>query len=89
VEGLRAFVREKREGDFLDTLDRKLLSYALGRSLQPSDDATLALMRRRLPANGYRFGTLVETVVTSPQFRYRRAPSGGAPAPAAAKLARR
>jgi hypothetical protein len=29
-------------------------------------------MRARLQANGYRFSTLVETIVTSPQFLTQR-----------------
>jgi len=73
VAGLRDFVRQKRQNDFLDTLSRKLLSYGLGRSLQLSDEPTLLEMKRRLAAGNYRFGSLVESVVTSPQFRNRRA----------------
>jgi mono/diheme cytochrome c family protein len=73
VTGLREFIRQKRQDDFLDTFDRKMLSYALGRSLQPSDDATLQEIRKRSIATGYRFGTLVETIVNSRQFRNRRA----------------
>jgi hypothetical protein len=38
-------------------------------------------MQQRLAANGYRFGSLVESIVTSPQFRNRRVhPPGGHPA---------
>ena len=33
------------------------------------DDITVGDMRTKLAAEGYRFGTLVESVVTSPQFR--------------------
>ncbi|HLK59263.1 MAG TPA: DUF1592 domain-containing protein [Chthonomonadaceae bacterium] len=73
VEGLREFIRQERQKDFLDTLDRKLLSYAIGRSLLPSDDPTLHEMQQRLASGGYRFDTLVETIVTSRQFRNRRA----------------
>jgi hypothetical protein len=73
LTGLKDFIREQRQRDFLDTFCRKLLSYALGRTLQPSDDATLTLMQKRLTASGYRFGTLLDTIVTSPQFRNRRA----------------
>jgi mono/diheme cytochrome c family protein len=73
VAGLREFVHQQRQQDFLDTLGRKLLSYGLGRSLQPSDDSTLQVMQQRLASGGYRFGTLVETIVTSRQFRNRRA----------------
>jgi hypothetical protein len=45
-----------------------LLAYALGRSLQLSDEPTLERMQTQLAANGYRFSPLVETIVTSPQF---------------------
>ena len=38
----------------------------------PSDDATIEAMRERLAADGYRFGRLVETIVTSPQFLNKR-----------------
>ena len=73
VAGLQEFVRQQRQKDFLDNLGRKLLSYALGRSLQPSDNSILLQMQQRLTSGDYRFGTLVETVVTSRQFRNRRA----------------
>ena len=72
LAGLQDFVRAQRQNDFLDTLCRKLLSYALGRTLLPSDDATVRQMRARLAAGGTRFGTLVDTIVTSRQFRTRR-----------------
>ncbi len=68
MKGLRAYLREKRQDDFVDNLCRKLLSYALGRGLVLSDSQTLQEMRRRLEADGYAFGSLVEVIVTSPQF---------------------
>jgi hypothetical protein len=37
-----------------------------------SDDALVAEMKSRLAANGHRFSTLIETIVTSAQFRTRR-----------------
>jgi len=74
VTGLQEFVRQNRQQQFLDTYGHKLLSYALGRSLQPSDDPVLTEMQKRLAANGYRFGTLVDSIVSSTQFRNRRAP---------------
>jgi hypothetical protein len=72
LEGLREYLREKRQDDFLDNLCRKLLSYALGRSLLLSDKKTLDDMRARLAADGYAFGSLVEAIVTSPQFLNKR-----------------
>jgi Protein of unknown function (DUF1592)/Protein of unknown function (DUF1588)/Protein of unknown function (DUF1587)/Protein of unknown function (DUF1595)/Protein of unknown function (DUF1585)/Planctomycete cytochrome C len=68
LDVLRTYIRERRQTDFVDNLCRKLLSYALGRSLLPSDDATIEQMRAKLAANGYRFNILVETIVTGPQF---------------------
>lgn len=75
VAGLQAFVRQQRQDDFLDTLCRKMLTYSLGRSLQPSDDSTLLLMRERLTKGEYRFNNIVDTIVTSRQFLNRRTPS--------------
>lgn len=74
LDGLRSYIREQRQGDFLDNLSRKLLAYALGRSLMLSDDIMIREMRSKLAANGHRFGSLVESIVTSPQFRNKRGP---------------
>ncbi|HTM50717.1 MAG TPA: DUF1585 domain-containing protein, partial [Bryobacteraceae bacterium] len=71
--GLETYIREHRQRDFLENLSRKLLSYALGRSLQLSDELTIDRMQSELAANGYRFTPLVDTIVTSPQFLNKRA----------------
>jgi hypothetical protein len=68
LEGLRAYIRDKRQQDYVDNLCKKLLSYALGRGLLLGDKKTLNAMRARLAADGYAFGSLVEAIVTSPQF---------------------
>jgi hypothetical protein len=73
IEGLRAYLREHRQDEFIDNFCRKLLTYALGRTLIPSDEVTVAEMRGQLAANDNRFVSLVETIVTSPQFRNKRA----------------
>ncbi len=72
IEGLRTYLREKRQEDFVDNLCRKLFSYALGRGMLLSDRQTLADMRTKLVADGYAFGSLIEAIVTSPQFRNKR-----------------
>jgi hypothetical protein len=72
LEGLRRYIKERREGDFLDGLCRKLLAYGLGRSLILSDDPTIEQMKTKLARDGYRFGSLIESVVTSPQFLNKR-----------------
>jgi mono/diheme cytochrome c family protein len=72
LTGLLDYIRSNRQGDFLDNLCRKLLAYALGRSLVLSDEPTIEAMRARLSAGGQRFGVLVESIVTSPQFLNKR-----------------
>jgi mono/diheme cytochrome c family protein len=72
LDGVRQYVRAHRQGQFVDTLCRKLLSFALGRTLIPSDDVILERMLARLAADGNRFGSLIRTIVTSPQFLNRR-----------------
>jgi hypothetical protein len=72
VEGVQSFIRQNRQNEFLDSLSRKLLAYALNRSLQLSDEATVERMNSRLAANGYKMNSLVETIVTSPQFLNKR-----------------
>ncbi len=71
-DGVQEYIRQHRQNDFIDNLSRKLLAYALGRSLVLSDDPTIARMRAALVANGYRFTALVDTIVTSPQFMNQR-----------------
>jgi hypothetical protein len=72
IEGLKTYLRANRQNDFIDNLSRKLLAYALGRSLILSDDILIESMRAKLARDGYRFDSLVESIVTSSQFRYKR-----------------
>jgi hypothetical protein len=72
LDGIQAYLREHRQEEYIDNLCRKLLSFALGRSLVLSDDLLVREMRRNLVANGYRIGSLVEGVVNSSQFLNRR-----------------
>jgi hypothetical protein len=72
VEGLRAYIRERRQDDFVKNLSRQLLAYALGRSLQLSDESTIDAMRAKLVKDGYRFDSLIESIVSSFQFRHKR-----------------
>jgi hypothetical protein len=72
LAGLREYLRSKRQQEFVDNFCRKLLSYALGRALIPSDDPTIDAMRESLQNNGYRITSAIETIVLSPQFRNRR-----------------
>jgi hypothetical protein len=66
-------MRTRGQSEFVDTISRQLLVYALGRSLLRSDEPLLAEMRKDLSADGYRFGSLVQNIVTSRQFVTKRA----------------
>jgi hypothetical protein len=73
VSGLIEYVEQRRKADFVRTLCRRFLGYALGRSVILSDQPLLDEMQLALEQNGYRFSVLFETVVRSPQFRTQRA----------------
>ena len=72
VEGLRTYLLTTRRDDFLRTFCRRLLGYALGRSVQLSDEPLIESMMKQLEEKDYRFSEAVETVVLSPQFRMIR-----------------
>jgi hypothetical protein len=76
VEGLLSYLSEQ-EPQVLRTLSRKLLGYALGRTVLLSDQPLLD----RMTASGGAtpFSTLVAEIVSSPQFRTRRAPEVSKP----------
>jgi len=66
------FIQTTRNDEYIDTLCRKFLGYALGRSVEASDHDLLEKMKAELHRNGDRFSALFETVVCSPQFRNQR-----------------
>jgi Protein of unknown function (DUF1592)/Protein of unknown function (DUF1588)/Protein of unknown function (DUF1587)/Protein of unknown function (DUF1585)/Protein of unknown function (DUF1595)/Planctomycete cytochrome C len=72
VEGLKSYIRNRRQDDFVNNFCGKLASYALGRSPILSDELMIREMRRRLVANGYRLETVIESIVTSRQFLTKR-----------------
>jgi hypothetical protein len=72
VPDFARYLAAERADDFTQTFCRKFLGYALGRSLQLSDQPLLESMQANLKANDYRFVPLFETVVASPQFRNQR-----------------
>ena len=72
LQGLRGYLREKRQNDFIENLCRKLFSYALGRGIMVSDKKALDEMQAKLAADGYAFGSLVESIVASRQFLNKR-----------------
>ncbi len=76
LDGLRSYLSKKRQNEFVENLARKLFSYALGRSLLLSDKTTIEQMRAKLTADDERFGSLIESIVTSSQFMKKRGQDG-------------
>ena len=72
LDGLRQYLSQRRQDDFVDNLCRKLLVYALGRGLMLSDEPFIKAMRSKLAADGYRFESLILSIVSSRQFLDRR-----------------
>lgn len=66
------YLQSNRNDDFIETLSHKFLGYALGRSVELSDHDLLEQVQSELRQNDFRFMTLFETVVCSPQFRNQR-----------------
>jgi hypothetical protein len=74
LSGLQQYIRDYRQDDYIDNFCRKLLAYALGRTLIIPDDLLVKEMRKNLTSNGYRFSSLIDTIVSSPQFLTKRSP---------------
>ena len=72
IPQLIEYIGAQRKEDFVKTLCRKFLGYALGRSVALTDQPLLHEMQEKLAENEYRFSVLFETVVVSPQFRRQR-----------------
>jgi hypothetical protein len=69
---LKDYLRAQREDDFRENLCRKLLTYALGRSLLISDDRLVKDMTSALESSDGKFSSIVEAIVISPQFLNKR-----------------
>ncbi|QJX00180.1 DUF1592 domain-containing protein [Frigoriglobus tundricola] len=67
-----AYLATSRKADFNRTLAHKFLGYALGRSLQLSDQPLLEQMEAELAKDGSKLSAVFELVATSPQFRTQR-----------------
>lgn len=65
---LQAYLAEKRARDFARALTRKLMAYALGRSLHIGDDEEVESIVNRFADDDYRMKSLLTMVVTSEAF---------------------
>ncbi|MFM1918988.1 MAG: hypothetical protein RLZZ303_622 [Candidatus Hydrogenedentota bacterium] len=65
-----------RRGEFARNLSRKLLGYALGRTLTHYDECVIDKCVEQLDANGYQSHALVREIVMSYPFRHRFSAEG-------------
>jgi hypothetical protein len=75
-EELRAILRADF-ARFVRALTEKLLTYALGRGLEPYDRPAVEKIARDVQRNGFRFSQLIDSTVDSIPFRMRRGASEG------------
>ena len=66
------YLAKHRKSEFTQTLSHKFLGYALGRSLQLSDQPLLDKMQAELAKDDSKLSAVFELVATSPQFRTQR-----------------
>ena len=73
--GLKTILRSDRDA-FARCLTEKILTYALGRGLEPYDKLAIGSICRRLAGSDYRFSRLVLEIVSSMPFEMRRGDAG-------------
>lgn len=61
-----------QKATFARTFAEKMLTFALGRGMEPADDCILDAIAADAAKTGYKFSSLVRGVVTSDPFRKRR-----------------
>jgi hypothetical protein len=64
----------KRPDVFVRTLTEKLLTFALGRGVEPFDGPAVRKVVRAAHDADYRFSTIIETIVQSDPFQMRAGP---------------
>lgn len=79
LAGLRSYLLEQRREEFLRNFCRKLLGYALGRSVEVSDEGLLDEVLQSLQRADFRFSVAVATIVRSQQFLNQRGRDAGSP----------
>lgn len=82
INDLRAALLVKPE-HFVDNLTEKLLTYALGRGLEPFDMPVVRTIRKKAAQEDYRFSALVKGIISSVPFTMKRAVENPAPQVAA------
>jgi hypothetical protein len=73
--GLKKLLLTQYRDDFVSTFTQKLLTYALGRGVEPSDLPAVRAIVREAARQNDTIPALIDAIVRSPQFQMRRNPS--------------
>jgi hypothetical protein len=84
--GLRGVLLAQKDR-FVETATERLLTYALGRGVEPFDKPAIRTIVRDAAAADYRWSSVIMGIVTSVPFQMRRAP-GGETVPRVSRAAR-
>ena len=76
----------RRPEQFVQTMTEKLMTYALGRSVEYYDMPAVRKIVRDAAAENYRFSAIVKGIVRSQPFQMRRLPEAAAPVSSTAAL---
>lgn len=75
VNELKRILATERRDDFYRCFTEKLLTYALGRGLEPRDIETLDQIMAAIHAEGDRLSVILDAIIKSPVFQNIRRPS--------------
>ena len=75
VDGLRAFLLEEHEEEFLTTVTKKLLTYAMGRGVEYYDMPAVREILGQAADRDYHWSAIISGIVKSVPFQMRRADS--------------
>jgi hypothetical protein len=82
--GLRAAL-VKNKSPFVLSFTESLMTYALGRRIEPDDMPAVRRVMRAAAANDYRMSAFILAVASSPTFQMNASPAPDPTAPAAAR----
>lgn len=69
LNDLKAYLLKHKKDAFAENIVRRLLAYALGRSLEFSDDQTVEALTKQFKSNDYKLASLVEAIALCDLFR--------------------
>ena len=69
IQDLKSYLITKRSEQFSRALTRKMLSYALGRSVDIGDEETIEKLNQTFTQQDHRLQPLIRAIVTSDAFR--------------------